>query len=277
MKQRIISGIVMILIVSAVLISTSFFPIVITLFLGALSSIAVYEMLYNTKNVTDKGVVVVSAIFAFLLKLCYTFESKLSEFLNGQSAILVLTVLFAVFLIIRAVVRNNTFSVKELCFSFTIPVFLGFAFNSIEYVYLDSGLKFYGLLMLLNFSCINDIGAYFIGSKFGKHKMSPVISPKKSWEGAIGGVVCSLIATAVIISFANGAKFDAVMIKWLIATPIYCIVGIFGDLIASVIKRNANIKDYSNIIPGHGGIMDRLDSILLIAPVMELLIKLLLK
>lgn len=277
MKQRILSGIVMFLIVAAVLISSVYFPIVITVFLGALTAITVYEMLYKTKFVNDKGVVAVSAVFAFVMKFAYTFEKEFVELLNGQSIVTVLMVLFALFLIIYTVARNNKFTAGELCFSFAMPVLLSFAFNSIEYIYLQSGLSFYGLLMLVNFSCINDIGAYFIGSKFGKHKMTPIISPKKSWEGAVGGIASSLIATAIIVSIFNGAKFDVVMIKWLVATPVFCIVGIFGDLVASVIKRNAGIKDYSNLIPGHGGIMDRMDSILLIAPVMELLIKLLLK
>ena len=277
MKQRILSGIVMILIVAAVLILSVYFPVVVTLFLAVLAAFSVYEMLYKTKFVTEKIVVAVSTVFAFLMKIAYTYEENLRGFLNGQSTTTILTVLFAVFLIIYTVARNNKFTASELCFSFAMPLLLSFAFNSIEFVYLGSGFKFYGLLMLFNFACINDIGAYFIGSKFGKHKMTPVISPKKTWEGAVGGVASSLIATVIIVLSFNGGKFDAVMIKWLISTPVFCVVGIFGDLIASIIKRSAGIKDYSNLIPGHGGIMDRMDSILLIAPVTELIIKLLLK
>jgi phosphatidate cytidylyltransferase len=277
MKQRILSGIVMAVIVAAVLLLSIPFPTIITLFLGVICGVAVYEMLYNTKLVENKTVVAVSVIFAGLMKLAYTFEDFLEEYLNGQRITEILTVCFALFLIIYAVARHNSFTAKQMCFSFAMPVMLSFAFNSIEYIYLESGLSFYGLLMLVNFACINDIGAYFIGSKFGRHKMTPVISPKKTVEGAIGGLASSLVATVIIVALFNGFKLDIVMIKWLIVTPIFCIIGIYGDLIASVIKRYAGIKDYGNVIPGHGGIMDRLDSILLIAPVMELLLKLLLK
>jgi phosphatidate cytidylyltransferase len=246
------------------------------LFLGVLAAAAVYEVIYKTGLVTEKCVVAVSAVFAFLMKLAYTYEENLRGFLKGQSTTTVLTVLFAVFLIIYAVARNNKFTANSLAVSFAMPLMLSFAFNSIEYVYLGSKLGFFGLLMLVNFACINDIGAYFIGSKFGKHKMTPVISPKKTYEGAVGGVISSVVATVIII-LAFGGKFDVTMLKWVVMTPVFCVVGIFGDLIASVIKRVTGIKDYSNLIPGHGGIMDRMDSILLIAPVMELTIKLLLK
>lgn len=276
MKQRILSGIVMALIVAAVLVLSLYFPVVITLFLGVLAAATVYEVLYKTGLVTEKCVVAVSAVFAFLMKLAHTYEENLRGFLKGQSTTTVLTVLFAVFLIIYAVARNNKFTANSLAVSFAMPLMLSFAFNSIEYVYLGSKLGFFGLLMLVNFACINDIGAYFIGSKFGKHKMTPVISPKKTYEGAVGGVISSVVATVIII-LAFGGKFDVTMLKWVVMTPVFCVVGIFGDLIASVIKRVTGIKDYSNLIPGHGGIMDRMDSILLIAPVMELTIKLLLK
>ena len=277
MKQRILSGIVMAVIVAAVLLLSIPFPVAIALFLGVISGVAVFEMLYNTKLVENKAVVAVSVIFAVFMKLAYTFGDFLEKYLNGQRLTEILTVCFALFLIIYAVARHNSFTAKQMCFSFAMPVLISYAFNSIEYIYLESGLSFYGLLMLVNFACINDIGAYFIGSKFGKRKMTPVISPKKTVEGAIGGVASSLVATVIIVMLFNGAKFDLIMIKWLIVTPVFCIVGIYGDLIASVIKRYAGIKDYGNIIPGHGGIMDRLDSALLIAPAMELLLKLLLK
>ncbi len=277
MKQRILSGVVMAVIVAAVLLLSIPFSIAITLFLGVICCVAVYEMLYNTKLVENKTVVAVSVVFAGMMKLAYTFRDLLKEYLNGQNLTEILTVCFALFLIIYAVARHNSFTAKQMCFSFAMPVLLSYAFNSIEYIYLQSGLSFYGLLMLVNFSCINDIGAYFIGSKFGRHKMTPVISPKKTVEGAVGGMAVSLAATVIIVALFNGLKFDIIMIKWLIATPVFCVIGIYGDLMASVIKRYAGIKDYSNVIPGHGGIMDRLDSILLIAPAMELLFKLLLK
>ena len=277
MKTRIISAVVGIIIFILAIALSFKSTVVLGVALAILNAIGIYEMLYNTKLVENKTVVSVSVIFTGVMKLAYTFGDFLEEYLNGQRLTEILTVCFALFLIIYAVARHNSFTAKQMCFSFAMPVLLSYAFNSIEYIYLESGLSFYGLLMLVNFACINDIGAYFIGSKFGRHKMTPVISPKKTVEGAIGGLASSLVATVIIVALFNGFKLDIIMIKWLIVTPVFCIVGIYGDLIASVIKRYAGIKDYGNVIPGHGGIMDRLDSALLIAPTMELLLKLLLK
>ena len=127
------------------------------------------------------------------------------------------------------------------------------------------------LLLLLNFSSICDMGAYFVGVTCGKHKLCPEISPKKTVEGAVGGLAVSLIFSIVIVLlFKMNDKF----VSTLIFTVPLSIVGILGDLFASIIKRNADIKDYGALIPGHGGILDRFDSILLIAPVLYLLISL---
>ena len=106
-----------------------------------------------------------------------------------------------------------------------------------------------------------------MGRKLGKHKLAPTISPKKTIEGSIGGVIFSLAATALIVVLYNKlGGYNYSLVKWLIVTPIFCVVGMIGDLFASAIKRSVGIKDYSNLIPGHGGIMDRLDSVLLISP-----------
>lgn len=102
----------------------------------------------------------------------------------------------------------------------------------------------------------------------GKHKLCPEISPKKTIEGAIGGIVLSIIC-AIIILFAFG-KTNVTLL--MLAVPL-CILGIIGDLFASVIKRSVGIKDFSNLIPGHGGVLDRIDSIIMVAPFMFLLIK----
>ncbi|MBQ2693635.1 MAG: CDP-archaeol synthase, partial [Clostridia bacterium] len=118
--------------------------------------------------------------------------------------------------------------------------------------------------------------AYFVGVKFGKHKMAPNLSPKKSVEGAVGGVVCVLLFMLLCL-----LVFEKVLVKQSFFMPVwfYCITvvfisitSMFGDLMASLIKRYYGVKDYSNLIPGHGGIMDRFDSVLLASPTMFVLI-----
>ena len=111
------------------------------------------------------------------------------------------------------------------------------------------------------------MGAYFVGVTCGKHKLCPALSPKKTIEGAIGGIVGCMIAVAVaciINDISFGTKSFWVLT---LSTPIFSIMGMVGDISASYIKRHAGIKDYGNLMPGHGGVLDRFDSVLLIAPV----------
>lgn len=120
---------------------------------------------------------------------------------------------------------------------------------------------------------LTDTCAYFAGVFLGKHKMAPVISPKKTWEGAVGGVLGTAICN-VIMFFVFKTWFFSVPFTgwdWYMVIPIsivLSIISIFGDLSASVIKRNYGVKDYGNLIPGHGGVMDRIDSALFVIPSM---------
>jgi phosphatidate cytidylyltransferase len=124
---------------------------------------------------------------------------------------------------------------------------------------------------------LGDSGAYFVGSKFGKHKLCPNISPKKSVEGAIGGlitvavvfVVYSLCYKLFMLHFMD-IEFTVHYFSIAIIGLICGVLGIIGDLSASVIKRETGIKDFGKIMPGHGGMMDRFDSVLFVAPFMAL-------
>jgi phosphatidate cytidylyltransferase len=107
------------------------------------------------------------------------------------------------------------------------------------------------------------MGAYFVGVSLGKTKLCPEISPKKTVEGALGGIISSVIVSLVITLCFS--KFDKILPVMLLTIPL-CVVGIAGDLFASIIKRKVGIKDYGNLIPGHGGILDRVDSVLFISP-----------
>jgi phosphatidate cytidylyltransferase len=120
-------------------------------------------------------------------------------------------------------------------------------------------LFFVGFLMLI---LASDSGAYLAGTAFGKHKLFERISPKKSWEGAIGGLLLSIvfaIGFSYFLPFLN-------MIEWIGLSVIAVIAGIYGDLVESLLKRNVGAKDSGTLLPGHGGVLDRLDSIILATP-----------
>ena len=123
--------------------------------------------------------------------------------------------------------------------------------------------------MAVFYACMNDVFAFFVGSAIGKHKMAPHVSPKKSWEGAAGGLLGGLIA-GVILYFLQGWLWGTTFPLWdlLLLGGIITIAGTLGDLTASLVKRMAGIKDYSRIFLDHGGMMDRMDSIMAAAPVL---------
>ena len=108
----------------------------------------------------------------------------------------------------------------------------------------------------------NDAFAYLVGSAFGKHKMVPAISPKKSWEGFVGGLCGSLLVWCLLLLFPETGITPFVAVFCGLACGV---VGVIGDLVESRIKRGAGVKDSGNLIPGHGGLLDRSDSMLFVA------------
>lgn len=115
---------------------------------------------------------------------------------------------------------------------------------------------------------LNDTGAYLVGCMCGRHKLFERISPKKTWEGFFGGMAFSLVGAAVFYCF-NGFFFpgdDVPLAVWLVYGGLVAVFATWGDLIESMIKRNAGVKDSGNVMPGHGGILDRIDSLLAVAP-----------
>lgn len=121
-----------------------------------------------------------------------------------------------------------------------------------------------GIFVLLVFSAVwvCDSAAYFYGKKYGKHKLFPRVSPKKSWEGAIAGLISSVLYASAVTHFTGILPIYHGAIIGIIAA----VFGHLGDLFESILKRDAGIKDSSNILPGHGGILDRFDSIIFVAP-----------
>ncbi len=259
MLTRIISGAVMIVIVVAVLLLNTVNPVITIGFLAILAGIAVYEILNNTGIVPKKTVSIGAAVYAALYVL-------FNFYLNSYTVVLVTA--FVLCTTVCALIFHKDFKVNAISAAIAFPIMISVAFCSIYTLFGGYGLPYF--LLMLNFSSVCDCGAYFVGVALGRHKLCPEISPKKTVEGAIGGMVSSIIVTVIIaLCFSLTEK----LIPLLIITPVLCAVGMVGDLFASVIKRNTGIKDYGNLIPGHGGILDRFDSILLIAPVFVQLLK----
>lgn len=125
-----------------------------------------------------------------------------------------------------------------------------------------NGYLYYLLISLLTMMWANDTGAYTFGRLMGKHPLFKRISPKKTWEGAVGGVITTLLMAIV----CGSINTEFTYIEWCILALVVSISGIYGDLFESLLKRSLNVKDSSSVIPGHGGFLDRFDGLLLISP-----------
>lgn len=141
----------------------------------------------------------------------------------------------------------------------------------------------YFILLILCFAWGGDTAAYFAGRAFGKHKLAPLVSPKKTVEGAVGGVLGSILAGVLLTGayMALSGYYDVITLQvrprhYLILVllgAIASVLGILGDLFASAVKRQVGLKDYGTIFPGHGGILDRFDSVMFIAPFVAIVVR----
>ena len=168
--------------------------------------------------------------------------------------------------------RSDTIQNWAIALMAQLYIALPFAsFNTLCFISTPVGVSFYYwyALSVFIFLWASDSGAYLIGSWLGKHRLFPRISPKKSWEGSIGGGIVAIIVSQVIATFIPFAENLTPMLSHLLWAGLALIVVVFGtwgDLVESLLKRKLGIKDSGNILPGHGGMLDRFDSSLLAIP-----------
>ena len=263
MKLRILAALVLI----PVLLAVVFFApkIVAVLIIGLLCALSVYELLWSTEILRQLRPMVYTAILAFLVPLwCYLGMDPLCARIGVLGFF---SVLFGEVLLSRAKLKLEQVSVCVVA-----GLLLPYLLSSLVRILVGTQGR---LLLLIPFvvSILSDSGAYFVGIALGKHKLAPVISPNKSIEGMLGGVFFSVVGMmvyALIVSSVTNmhANYFFALIYGLLGA----LAGVFGDLCFSAIKRQTGIKDYGCIIPGHGGILDRFDSIMIVAPLMELLL-----
>ena len=255
--RRSFSGIIYVLIfISAILFSKESYTILITFF-GFLC-IWEFSRMISLKNY--------AAYILFPLTL-YLLISR--QYSYASIGILVITLLSSTYLVYQLFVKKEIsykdnrqklgLTYRYVIFSMCFLVLLPFYENSFHP---------YLMISILSLIWVNDSFAFLIGKNFGKHKLFPSVSPKKTIEGFIGGLVFSLLAALLISKF----NLDFSMLNWLIISVLVSALGTTGDLVESKFKRQAGIKDSGNIMPGHGGILDRLDSLLFAAPFVYLFI-----
>lgn len=252
-----------------VIIIALFAPKIVTaLCLGIMCAIAAYEMLYTTKLVRHPRMLIYTMIIAFLVAIW--------SYL-GSSAVFaaVIAFVFFVMLFTEMMLSGMKISYTRTCLCFSSGLILPYMLCAIVRILMQPNGRFF-VLVPFAVAFISDSFAYLVGMRFGKHKLSPVISPNKSIEGVVGGLAVTIIGMVIYgLVLQLGFNFKVNYFFTVIYAVVGSAAGVFGDLCFSVIKRQTNIKDYGNLIPGHGGILDRFDSMVLVAPLMEMLLFLL--
>ncbi|MDO4519002.1 MAG: phosphatidate cytidylyltransferase [Eubacteriales bacterium] len=251
-KTRLISGIVLVAIALAVIISGNY---ILFFTLLGISLIGMQE-LYKVMNVhTDKFTSL--EIAGYLGAILY-YGVLLIDF--NKYGLMAIMVAFLVLMFVYV------FAYPKYTADQVMPAFFGIFYVAVmmSFIYLtrclDNGKILVWLIFLCSWGC--DTCAYCVGVLIGKHKMAPVLSPKKSIEGAFGGVI-----GAAGLGAGYAAVFGAEVWKYAVICAVGALISMVGDLAASAIKRNKGIKDYGRLIPGHGGILDRFDSVIFTAPI----------
>jgi len=240
--------------------------LIFVLFIGLISFFEFSGMLKNKNSYANR---IIGSITVLLIIF-----NEYNKFIDYH----VFIILVILALLLTELFRNKSSAINNLGSTMLGIFYIGFFAASIlnirefysgsAFTYAQGGYLILSILVSIWFC---DSAAYFIGSAYGLHKLMPRVSPKKSWEGAVAGFIFAIVGLVVakllVLDFLT--MFQAIVIG--------IIVGVFGqigDLIESLIKRDANVKDSSTIIPGHGGIFDRFDSLLFTAPIVYLYLRL---
>lgn len=264
MKTRIITAAVL---VPLLLLLVIVLPKIITvLVVSAFAALAAYELLYCTGYVRHIRLVAYSMLAAFLMPIwCYCG----CPYVWGTLGFLAfLCAMFAEIMITAGKLRF-----EKVCLCLFAGVLLPYLFSALIRIFATEFIGRHLLMIPCILAFLPDSGAYFAGRFFGKHKLAPVISPNKTVEGALGaiatGIVGMLLYSLILdLGFDWPVNYGSALLYGVVVP----VADIYGDLMFSVLKRQTGIKDYGNLFPGHGGILDRFDSMMLVAPLCEVLL-----
>lgn len=272
-KNLIIRAITGAVFVAIMVVGISFRPDVMILLFAAITGLTIWEftgLVNQSENVAvNRFISTAAGIYFFLAVAGYC--SGLTP-----SAAFVPYLLTVVYLLVSELYLKQTNPINNWAYTMLSQMYIALPFSMINVLAFrstpDGNVTFEWLLPLSLFIFLwtNDTGAYCSGSLLGRHKLFPRTSPGKSWEGSIGGAVFVMIAAAIIY-FLNVGQTDGLVAgmplwQWLGLGLVVVVFGTWGDLVESLFKRTLGIKDSGNILPGHGGMLDRFDSSLMAIP-----------
>ena len=268
LKQRVLTAVVLLAILGATVAVPSLWPFLV--FLAIACGCAGWEWVKLTMP-GSKSLPILVGIGLFVLSLL-----QANDWINQQHPVYywflfctILSTCVWLFAVIPAVLQGRAQSpARSIGWTFFAPVSLYTTWAALAYIYIHHGAPY--VLSLLILIWVADISAYFAGKAFGRHKLAPAISPGKTIEGAIAGIV-AVVLWIVISSFWPASFGASLAAHWSLAGAMVCAVllgalSIIGDLFESLLKRRAGIKDSSHLLPGHGGVYDRIDAVVAVVP-----------
>lgn len=267
MKQRVLSSIVIILFFGTIIIFNNSFPASLNLSISVISVFCVHELVKASGLTGHWALHIPSLIVAAVIP----FAGIISQ---GTFAVYSL---YSFVMFLALIIYHKTISFKELAIIYSMSVIIPSALQTIVSTRALSNQHgmFYAIVAVLA-AWIPDVGAFLVGTFFGKHKLCPDISPKKTVEGLLGGVLFSMFSMVLIGMFFSfiyyGGEKQANYIALMLIGIGGALTSTVGDLSFSLIKRSCGVKDFGQIIPGHGGILDRFDSVIFTAPYVFLIV-----
>jgi len=256
-------------IITAIAAAALFIPVVViggipfSILVYMMASIGLFELLRMKKIKITSVPGIASLLFLWVL----LFPERYIEVLNDINISKVGTVfLAALFFLTYTVITKNRFTFDDVGFSIVAILYVGVGFYFLIETR-ERGLEYILFAMFLIWA--TDSGAYFIGKSYGKNKLWPEISPNKTIEGFFGGILSALIVGIIFQAVTN---FTESYLHLVVITIFVSVFGQIGDLVESALKRHYDVKDSGTILPGHGGILDRFDSLLFVLPILYFLL-----
>ena len=266
MKTRIITSVFIAIVLAAILLLSN--TIAYSIALSILATIAANEVL-KVYDVDKKYLVSVPAYITAAAMPTLSFimtevmEKAPSEFIIALALVMFVLMLY---LFVVAVFAKGKIEFASLSAGFVLVMYITACFSALSVIRYVTDAGMFNLGMVFIGAWISDIFAYFTGRFLGKHKLIPEVSPKKTVEGSIGAIVFTTLLMLLygwIVSLTTDFTPNYLVLG--LSAPVLSVVGQIGDLFASLVKRERGVKDYGKLLPGHGGIMDRFDSILTVS------------
>lgn len=264
---RTITGIIFV----AAIVASFLRPEAMVLLFSIVTGLTIWEftgLVNERENVTvNRFISTVAGVYFFFAMTYFC-----SDLYGGaaKSVVFIPYLVTIVYLLVAELYLKQPDPIQDWAYTMLAQMYIALPFsllNVLAFTATNNGLVMFNTLLPLSvfvFLWVNDSGAYCIGSLLGRHKLFPRISPGKSWEGSIGGAVFVLAAAYAISYFLDGSMLT--MPQWMGLGLVVVVFGTWGDLVESLFKRTLGIKDSGNILPGHGGMLDRFDSSLLAIP-----------